>query len=289
MKFISGISVVHERNPMKTLYVADLDGTLFADGAVLTPKTIKILNRLIGRGLLFSVATARSVATVGTLLEDLDLTLPVSLMNGVFCNEIQTKRFMRHHPIDGASFQQAMQIFERHELYPFLYLFNGQGLDVQYTQFNNIASENFFEARRRLYYKTFYQVDALHIPPGREAVYINTLAEYGALKPLVDDFQAMDALKTAFYHDTYSDNWFFEIFSKQAGKGAGALALKELAGADRLVVFGDNYNDLPMFEAADECYAMGNAVDALKEAATGVIGTNNEDGVAMFLLEHFEG
>lgn len=274
---------------MKTLYVADLDGTLFADGAVLTPRTVAILNKLMEKGLMFSVATARSIATVGTLLQDLNLTLPVSLMNGVFCNDIQTKRAIKHHAIDKAAFHEALAIFERRNLFPFLYLFNGEGLDVQYTKFNNIASEQFFESRRNFYYKTFYQTEILHRPSGRDAVYFNTLADYNALKPLVEDFQKTDALQTTFYHDTYSENWFFEVFSHNAGKGAGVRDLKELAGADKVVVFGDNYNDLPMFEAADECYAMGNAVDALKQAATGVIGTNNEDGIAMFLLEHFSG
>lgn len=38
-----------------------------------------------------------------------------------------------------------------------------------------------------------------------------------------------------------------------------------------------------MFEIADECYAVENAVDELKEIATAVIGNNNEDGVAHWL------
>ena len=40
-----------------------------------------------------------------------------------------------------------------------------------------------------------------------------------------------------------------------------------------------------MFRIADECYAMANAVDEVKAAATGVIGSNEEDGVARFLRE----
>ena len=37
---------------------------------------------------------------------------------------------------------------------------------------------------------------------------------------------------------------------------------------------------------SDECYAINNAVDELKEIATGIIGSNNDDGVAKWLLQN---
>ena len=66
-----------------------------------------------------------------------------------------------------------------------------------------------------------------------------------------------------------------------------ARRLKELLGCERVVAFGDAINDLPMFEISDACYAVENAVEELKAAADGVIGSNENDGVAKWLLEHF--
>ena len=40
-----------------------------------------------------------------------------------------------------------------------------------------------------------------------------------------------------------------------------------------------------MFEISDACYAVENAVEELKAAADGVIGSNENDGVAKWLLE----
>ena len=73
---------------------------------------------------------------------------------------------------------------------------------------------------------------------------------------------------------------------KNASKANAIKQLKEQLGCDRLVVFGDGKNDIDMFELADEAYAVANAVDELKEAATAVIGNNNEDGVARWLEEN---
>ena len=41
-----------------------------------------------------------------------------------------------------------------------------------------------------------------------------------------------------------------------------------------------------MFKISDECYAVENAVDELKKIATEVISSNNQDGVAKWLLEN---
>ena len=56
---------------------------------------------------------------------------------------------------------------------------------------------------------------------------------------------------------------------------------------DTVVVFGDGINDIPMFKSADRCYAVANAADKLKALATDIIESNEDDGVARWLLENF--
>ena len=73
-----------------------------------------------------------------------------------------------------------------------------------------------------------------------------------------------------------------------ATKKNGALKLKELFGCDKIVAFGDGVNDIPLFKAADECYAVSNAASELKEIATAVIVSNEEDSVATWLHENAE-
>ncbi len=72
-----------------------------------------------------------------------------------------------------------------------------------------------------------------------------------------------------------------------AYSGLAIMMLKALMGFERVICFGDSDNDLSMFEAADESYAPANAIDAIKSAATAVIGHHHEEGVARFLRERF--
>ena len=53
-----------------------------------------------------------------------------------------------------------------------------------------------------------------------------------------------------------------------------------------MISFGDAVNDIPMFRISDECYAVENAVDALKAVADGIIPGNDADGVAAWLKEN---
>lgn len=67
------------------------------------------------------------------------------------------------------------------------------------------------------------------------------------------------------YLNIYNQMYCLEIFSDRASKKNALLKLKEMLGADELVVFGDNYNDVPMIEIADRSYAPANAVLDIKE------------------------
>ena len=53
-----------------------------------------------------------------------------------------------------------------------------------------------------------------------------------------------------------------------------------------MVCFGDNRNDLQMFGAADESYAVANAVPELKASATGVLSDPDLAAVGRFIGEY---
>lgn len=67
---------------MKVLYVSDLDGTLITRNERISEYSLGILNALIGRGLLFTYATARSLDSAERAVAGLKHTLPVVIYNG---------------------------------------------------------------------------------------------------------------------------------------------------------------------------------------------------------------
>ena len=109
------------------------------------------------------------------------------------------------------------------------------------------------------------------------------------LQPLsdwLDDVKKNYPIEFCFYPEVYlQDTWCLEIFSNKATKYNAAQFLRERYDYDTIIGFGDNLNDLALFQACDEAYAVSNAKDAVKAAATGIIASNLENGVAKFIKE----
>lgn len=119
---------------------------------------------------------------------------------------------------------------------------------------------------------------------GGDLFYITCIGDPQKLAPFYEKYR--ETYHVVYSKDIYSGEQWLEIMPKTASKANAVLELKEKLGCEKLVVFGDGKNDLDMFHAADEAYAVQNADKELKAAATAVIGGNNEDGVAKWLLEH---
>ena len=101
---------------------------------------------------------------------------------------------------------------------------------------------------------------------------------------VIAGLSGIEGIKYSNYLDTYSGNkYFLEVYSEKAGKWNTIKKLKEMYGFERVVVFGDNGNDVEMFKNADLAIAVGNAQPVAKEFAQKIIETNDEDAVARFL------
>ena len=80
---------------------------------------------------------------------------------------------------------------------------------------------------------------------------------------------------------------YAELYHRDGTKGTALLDLASQLGItpDEIVCIGDEENDISMFKAAGHPYAMGNAIDKIKELAEKILPTNDEDGVAFAINE----
>jgi HAD superfamily hydrolase (TIGR01484 family) len=97
----------------------------------------------------------------------------------------------------------------------------------------------------------------------------------------------MPEVEASFMNDSYSDDlWMLEVFSSQASKENAVRFIRKTYGFEKTVGFGDNLNDLPMFEACDVRVAVENAAAEVKAAADFICDTNNNGGVIKWLEEN---
>jgi len=118
-------------------------------------------------------------------------------------------------------------------------------------------------------------------------VYLAVVGSDQQLAAVADAVAGTPGLAAHPYRNVYTDSDCLEFSSASAGKEAAVRRLHNLVGADRLVVFGDNHNDVGMMRLADHSLAPRNSVPEALAVAGEVIGGNDEDGVAGAVERHW--
>ena len=273
------------QNDIKTLYVSDLDGTLLDDNSQLSAGTVATLNRIIGeQGGLFTVATARTPATVVPLLQQVHATLPFIVIGGSAMWNPVTGGYEHTRGIDDATVKAVAEIFDRHGLYPFIYRRHGSLLHTHHYGPMSAQEERFVAERQHLPLKKFFLDDGDYYHSDDEALLIFSMNKYAILKALTTDLKAVTSCTVMLYHDIFDESeGYLEIFTAGTSKAGAIRLLAREVGARRIVVFGDNRNDIAMMQAADHSVAVGNAFPEVKATASEVIGVNTADSVARWI------
>ncbi len=265
----------------KVLYISDLDGTLLDTNEKLSEYTKDNLNILLDKGVVFSFATARSYTTATKVIKGLELKYPAVVHNGTFIvdkdGKILTKNTFKK---DDANF--IIDTLLQSGVNPVVYsLIDGR--------------EQFSYIKERLNTETLSFLSSRHNDPRNREVfdterlydgeiyYFTLIGDEDKTKPLYELFK--DKFQCYFQRDIYSGDYWLEILPKGATKANAVRQLAKLLNCDYIVAFGDGVNDIEMFTIADECYAVENACDKLKQIATKTIESNTKNGVVSYLLK----
>jgi len=277
---------------MNSLYISDLDGTLLTPQAALSPFAAEHLQRLLRGGLHFTVATARTWESTRLILKDvLPLPAPIVLQNGALVFDTRTGSYIKKEIIPEETVLELLCIVKAHGQAGVLYSILGDRIRLYHEDLaRHPVLQGFLAARVPIYGGQITETPDLAAHVGEDAVYLMTQGAYDELTPLRDAIEGLPGIAHVLSPDDYlPGNWYFECFSASATKYNAARFLRERYGYDRVVGFGDNLNDVPLFRACDEAWAVSNAREELKAVATGVIGANADDGVVRFLLERTTG
>lgn len=268
---------------MKTLYITDLDGTLLRNDQTLSDFSAQTLSELIKNGLCFSFATARSAKTAMDVMKKVKSPFFAVVYNGAFIVDTLSGERLVSNAFSGEDSKYVLDTVLSFGAWPRVYSLIGGEERFTYT------GEHLLTDGAREYFRT-RKGDSRARLGKKEDLYegeiflVSCSGEREELTELYDKLKSK--YQCHFYSDNYSSDHYLEIVPNGATKENGARILKEMYQCDRIVAFGDGVNDISLFRTADECYAVKNACPELCEIATGVIGTNEDDGVVKWLLEN---
>lgn len=269
---------------MATLYLSDLDGTLLRSNQRTSSFTNETINRLVADGMLFSYATARSFNTARKVTEGLDAHIPLIVYNGAFIVDNCTHELLLTNLFTQDEANVILSDLLNSGLSPIVYCLDDKERFVYNRNRINKDTQEYVASRQGDSRDTPVESDEKLRRNG--TFYFTCIDTPERLAPLYEKYR--DTFTCVYSKDIYSGTQWLEIMPKTATKAHAARQLARLLGCDRIVAFGDAVNDIPLFEAADACYAVANAATELKARATAIIGCNDEDGVARWLLDHHQ-
>lgn len=257
---------------MIKLFAVDMDKTCLNDKNQMSDETLQALQNIAKQGIIVVPTTGRSLECLPHRLKKQDFYRYVISSNGAKVTDIQENKTLFRSEIkkeEALAFIHECSekklgrtahihhqyLIEGKLLYKFGQLIYGEDAHqaIQITNLEQtIASSSFDVEEIQLYF--FSQ----------------------KTKKKIQEILAQHHHCSAAFTKHY-----VEIYSTNTSKG---IALKELMNhlnikEEEVACIGDGENDLSMFDVAGYKFAIGNAVDALKEKADVILPSNNENGV----------
>ncbi len=282
-----------EKKPEEIIYISDLDGTLLGNDAAISSFSKEVLSKLLKNGLYFTVASARSVISIRKMMGGLRLRLPIIEFNGAFISTLESGHHQVVNNLDPAIAEEAYRLIKDFGLTPFISTFNGTQDCLYYSSITNGGMQWYLNDRLSHHDERLRSIENLVQAFHDKVVCLNVIGSQNNLYELEFAIkeQFSNSVEMHLMENQYSQGWYWlTIHDYRATKDQAIRLLLEEWRLDKweLVVFGDNDNDIKMFQLANRAIAVANATDKLKHYATQIIGSNSDDSVVKFIQDDFE-
>ncbi|WHY18654.1 Cof-type HAD-IIB family hydrolase [Paenibacillus sp. G2S3] len=237
------------------LLALDMDGTLLNDEQIITPTTVKWLQKAVDAGVHVCLSTGRAFTSAFPYAEQLGLETPMITVNG-------SEVWRAPHEIYRRSLMDPMLVKQMYEL--------AKEDDIWFWAYST----------EKVHKQDNWDGDVT----GREWLKFGYHTEDDELRhKLLLRLQDMGGLEI-----TNSSPHNLEINPLGVNKAAGILEVCKLLGLDmsQVIAVGDSLNDLAAIQQAGLGVAMGNAQKTVKEEADAVVANNNNDGIAEVIQKY---
>ena len=269
------------------LIVFDLDGTLLNRKSAISEYTSETLKLLSQREIAYTVATGRTLHGARAILDGHRFDLPQAYKNGVMIWHPEQRRLSSTAMLTASELENVVRACSDQGVTPFIFTLDDDDESTVYHP--PLQSDAELELVRAFTTEDHVRArDIEELPADAAITHVNSIGAGKSIDAVLHSVEEEPHLVAYSGVALEGEQWYWlDVHHSDASKGGAIKTLKELLGLERIICFGDSDNDLSMFQAADEGYAPANANDAIKSAATAVIGHHDEEGIARFLRERF--
>ena len=142
-----GLAVNDVHLPIKhdseTLYVSGIDSVLIPENHFAMQYSKVELNRMIEGGVRFTLSTVRTPAEVMTIMNGVNLKLPLIVMDGAALYDIKEKAYLEAEFLSPEICERAEQVIAACDMHCFVNVMYDSTLLIFYGDFRNSAERKF--------------------------------------------------------------------------------------------------------------------------------------------------
>jgi Cof subfamily protein (haloacid dehalogenase superfamily) len=266
------------RRSKPSLLAVDLDGTLLGPSGLPHAKDVRALRALAKAGTHVSILTGRLYSGTRATVEALGLVGPVGCVDGSHVVDTSTHTTLFHHSLRG---EHAIALRDgMAEAGPATFLFARDavvhdGAGEPYLNYVSTWSTDLRRAPRVVEHELWTAEDGV-----TAVVAVGTPAQIGQAVDAIHRTLAGVAQVATFPLRGSDEFWGMVVRAAGGTKGTALtwLAAHHGIGLEETVCVGDWLNDVSMFGVAGRSFAMGQAPNEVKQAATDVLEETNEMG-----------
>ena len=267
---------------MSKIFITDLDHTFLRNDLSISDYSKKIWNEMAKEHTM-SIATARTHHKSMQFLQGFDINAPMILLDGSLIMGTDGK-IIDKKTLDAEIANEVINYCIMFGLEPFI-LAEEKGKEVFIYPKNG---NEFQEKLLPRYINDDNLILEEEVYPRDENYKISYMADEVTLTMLQQELKGLfgDEISTILAPEAYMGCYYLTILHPGANKSSGLKTVSDFLGIslDKFSVFGDNYNDLGMFDLAGTSIAVSNAQEAVKEKAHIVLPhSNDEDAVCKYL------
>lgn len=259
------------------LVLVDIDGTLLNDEGIITPKTINAISKLKENNIMFGIATGRTPFAVKHLIKDWKIDQYVDIImgfNGGCYLNMKTGTTKSCYLLDGKYIPSIFDDFKQ-------FSFNAGIYDQESF---HVLKKDPFAIKIAQSNKLPLVIDDFTQYYDKQIEKMLFIAEPNEIEKINNHFNTLTDRK---YRAVRSTPILFEFLNPQLSKSKGIqMICKDFhITSDNVLTFGDELNDYEMIKDYHGV-AMGNANPEIKSIAQYMTKSNNDDGIADFLIKH---
>ncbi|UWD35179.1 Cof-type HAD-IIB family hydrolase [Mycoplasma cottewii] len=270
------------------LIVTDLDGTVLEHGKLANDLDVEVFKQANQKGVYTTIATgqpyisAKSKADLFNVADHVDLFV---LSNGSLISKVSEFDPIYINSIPSDIVNKVVKKLT--DLNVCAVIFTATINDVYWNNISftveSMNKRNWFERFNKTICSTNTDFDFKNV------VQIMSFVEQEKEQELQSWFvqENMNQYLTFMKSDIESMP-VYEFTNITATKGNAIEKMAEILNIkkDEIAIFGDNINDISMFEKIPNCVAVGNAVDEIKHKAKYITDTNLNGGVGKFIKKY---